>query len=137
MHNSLCHKKSIVIGLSTVLMFGLIFASEALARSSHNNWKIEAGGQTIGGPGLVKVYPNEAVSVFELPRGQARPLCVTGHNKGRGKASISIGGDTEGGPASTAVDAQQTRTICGEGTLVTVACEVDRCRVMWRVDDLR
>lgn len=107
------------------------------ARSHHDDrlFSMSAGGLTIGGPGIATINTNSALTVMELSGGTLRSVCATVYNNGPGIASIRIvrsGNDR----VDKLVKNGQSRALCGEGQAVVVACEVQDCDILWRVDRL-
>lgn len=95
--------------------------------------RLNATGRTLGGPGVAQINGNDAVDVIKFPSETPRLLCATVHNHGGGSANLQI---VNGGSVTTkSVKSGQTRSVCGEGTKVTVVCENSQCKVIWRVDD--
>lgn len=124
-----------------VLLFIMGMGSAASAhpsdRGRHDDrlFRMSAGGLTIGGPGIASINTNSALTIMELSGGTLRSVCATVYNNGPGIASIRIvrsGGDR----VDKLVKNGQSRALCGEGQAVDVACEVQDCHILWRVDRL-
>jgi len=89
--------------------------------------------RTLGGPGVATVNSGDSVDVLKLSVGveEDRFLCATAHNFGPGNASLRISG---GSTAFKAIKATQTRSVCGEGVVVSLSCVEGPCEMIWRVD---
>ena len=119
---------------TTIVGIGTLTAQNADATGfKKNHVELNATGRTLGGPGVAKINGNDAADVIKFASDTPRSLCATAHNHGGGSASLQI---WNGQSATTkSVKKGQTRSVCGEGTKVTIVCENSKCRVLWRVDD--